>query len=414
MRLTIIDSKSHEPMLIIEETDKGLQVVGGDARMVNALGLQKFSSLKEISDHINSAESDVQAIMDDGQDSQSQPDQNPDMDSRIKPALDMIRTLMQKVNERKKREKINEDSDKPEYKIANTSESEVLFNPNDQIYVSVDGDNIGNAVARAEETDDEDKLTEISSRINAGQDIMKDWAIRMGGYVVEQGGDEAVMKVPATAMSDLENLRSLYVQTVGATCSIGVGKKISESTKSRMLAKLKGKDRVVVFDKSTSQELELRLKDKDSTEASKIRNAMRPDEDLSNNPENPRAIEGDPRQEANTGAPAQEEQEIEESYHPEPYKGSTLSGARLEEVQQEEKGKPEKSKKEEQPQGTRPVGAIDHNMLKAAIDLDKKPKTGSKYGDPEIDNHEVDDADEQETNYVRNAMYLAKHGDRIK
>lgn len=414
MQLTIIDAKSQHPLLVLSEDDKGMSVVGGDPKYVQVLGLEKFSSLKEVADHINSAGSDVQAVFDQ---EQEEVQDNPDMDARIKPALELIRNLMQKVNDRKNREKIKENNDKPEHKLENTSESEVILNPNEKIYVSVDGDNIGNAVARAEEKDDEKALSDISNRINAGQDVLRDWAIRMGGYVVEQGGDEAVMKVPSTAMKEIEHMRDLYRQTVGATASVGVGKKISESTKARMLAKLKGKNRTVVFDSSTIQELDLRLKDEKSTEANKLRTAMRPEDEMNqNNPENPRRVKPDvSNQQMPQGEEEQQAAPQQESVPPQ--YDPNLKERRVSAVQQskEEKPAPTKDKRlvDEEEEEKPSVGAIDDELVKFMNDQQehkRKNRGGSKRGDSEIENMDFSEHDDPE--FAKAAHYLAKHGGR--
>jgi len=411
MTLTIIDSKSHEPLLVLSEDDKGLSVAGGDPKYVKVLGLDRFSNLKEIADHINSAGSDVQALFEDGEDATEPEQANPDMDDRIKPALDMIRALMTKVNDRKKREKQEEDQKTPEHKLENTSESEIMMNPLEQVYVSVDGDNIGNAVARAEEEDDEEALAHISGRINAGQDVMRDWAIRMGGYVIEQGGDEGVMKVPATAVKEIENLRSLYAQAVGATASVGVGRKISESTKARMLAKLKGKNRTVIYDASTPQELELRLQDKDDTESNKLRTAMRNEQSMNeNHPENPRQIQ----QDTSKAAPvqAEQEQQPQQEQPSQQYSGSKLKDAKAFQVQQEKKApkEPEKKTQKDVVEG-KALGGIDNDLVKS-MQSDKTKPTGSKNGDPNIDDRDLSDAEDPE--FVKNFMYMIKHGGRNK
>jgi hypothetical protein len=421
MQLTIIDAKSQAPLLVLSEDDRGISVVGGDPKYVQALGLNQYSSLKEIADHINSAKSDVQAIFDQQDPQEAQAQQNePDMDSRIKPAMQMIKQLMDKVNDRKKREQVKARSEKPETKLENSSESEVMMNLNDHIYVSVDGDNIGNAVARAEEQDDEQALSEISSRINAGQSIMTDWASRHGGYVVEQGGDEGVMKVPSTAMKDIENLRQLYRQTVGATCSVGVGRKISESTKARMLAKLKGKDRTVVYEASTPQELELRLQDdEDGGEAKKLRHAMRSDGNP-NNPESKQRIDQEPTT-GNTPKeePSQLEQDAQEP--PAPHRSQKLSQARAIPVQQGEGEQEEKIAKEErevhEKHKGKPVGKIDDELMKAMFENEaaaKKQKEskvqGDAHHDPEIE--AMDFSEHDDPNLAKTVHYLVRHGER--
>jgi hypothetical protein len=406
MNLTIIDSKSHEPLLVLTEDDRGMSVVGGDPKYVKVLGLDRFSNIKEVADYINSAGSELQAIFDSPQERSGQEDQV-DMDSRIKPALDMIRALMDKVNDRKRREKVEENSKKPETSLLNTTESEIILNPLEHIYVSIDGDNIGNAVARAEEMDDEETLSDISNRINAGQDAMKEWAIRMGGYVVEQGGDEGVLKVPATAIKDVENLRSIYLQAVGATASVGIGKKISESTKARVVAKLRGKDQAVVYDPSIPHEMELRLKDKDSMEARKLSEAMRPAN--SSNPEDPKQIEASTVQ-TKSIEPNQPPQQTPAKERKE-YNGDQLSPESVQLVQQgkvESKPKPKEEDKPLKVEG-KALGSIDHKLVKSMLS-EKPKKTGSKYGDPEIDDADYSHHDDPE--FAKNFMYLIKHGGR--
>lgn len=140
------------------------------------------------------------------------------------------------------------------------------------IYVSMDGDDIGNKVARAEALDDEDELMEISRKINAGQDIFSTWAASNGGKVIEGGGDEALAKVPEKAKDNIDVFRNHYNKIVGATVTIGVGDSISESTKARALGKLKGKDRVETFNpENTEKDIHDLIKPKDA--AQKLRDS---------------------------------------------------------------------------------------------------------------------------------------------
>ena len=126
------------------------------------------------------------------------------------------------------------------------------------VYLSFDGDGIGNAVARAEETDDEEALSDVSQRINAGQEVFKDFIISNGGRMIEAGGDEGLGFVNSKALDMIEEFRQDYLETVGATVTVGVGQKISECTKARMLGKLRGKDQVCHWTEQTETEIELR------------------------------------------------------------------------------------------------------------------------------------------------------------
>jgi hypothetical protein len=143
------------------------------------------------------------------------------------------------------------------------------------IYVAGDGDGIGSKVAQTEMQDDEQALANVSQRIDNGQNEVKMWVLSRGGTIVEAGGDEFLFKIPAAQMEHLEEMRQLYRAAVGATLTVGVGSKISEATAARSLAKLKGKDQILMFDASTRRELEMRMEaagEKD--EAAKMKESL--------------------------------------------------------------------------------------------------------------------------------------------
>lgn len=142
------------------------------------------------------------------------------------------------------------------------------------VYVSFDGDGIGNAVARAEAQDDEPAIQDISMRIRAGGDLFEQWVRRHDGVLLEAGGDEGVAKVPEKALEDIETFRSDYERLVAASVTVGVGKKISEATKARMLGKLKGKNRTEMHTGSTDAELKAAVESRGpQDEVAKLREA---------------------------------------------------------------------------------------------------------------------------------------------
>lgn len=274
MNLTIMDLENNEPLVVLSEDEHGLKVVGGNPSMIEALGIGGMRDLKEVADFINSSgDPTVQAIFDEGY----VPDEAnlPELDELIRPALQIIKDLISKVEQRKATQTLEAHQDAPEAKMLENTEAEVILEAPTWIYVSIDGDNIGNAVARAEATDNEAELKSMSQKINAGQQVFSMWAQLNGGEMIEQGGDEGLCKVPASAMEQVEQLRAQYLETVGATATIGIGQTVSEATKARELGKLTGKNKAVVFDESTNQELELRLEQQDMSETTKIRNALK-------------------------------------------------------------------------------------------------------------------------------------------
>lgn len=281
MKLTILSTQTQEPILILSQDDAGMQVIGGNSQNVHRLGLDRFNNLKQIADYINSdGGQTLQAVLDEK--SGNPEPENATQEDRVSGPLKVIKDLLARVEQRKKIQGMKDPNPPGPSAGANDqtqapkpSDMELVEEKPSMIYVSYDGDNIGNAVARAEEKDDEEELAQMSRRIEAGQKAAADWCVSVNGTIIEQGGDEGLLKIPSTAIHRVEELKSSYYGVVGATLTIGIGAKISQSTKARMLGKLRGKNQVCQYDESTEEELNLKLKDQDKTEANKIRTAMR-------------------------------------------------------------------------------------------------------------------------------------------
>lgn len=123
-----------------------------------------------------------------------------------------------------------------------------------QIFVSVDGDAIGQKVGRASLSDDLDGLRSVGKSIEAGNETISQFAQSHGGEVISSGGDEVNFVIPAEAVADLETLRKDYQFVVGASLSVGCGSKLSEANKALHVAKIRGKDQIVQFDPTVDQE----------------------------------------------------------------------------------------------------------------------------------------------------------------
>jgi len=123
------------------------------------------------------------------------------------------------------------------------------------IYVAYDGDGIGTQVERAALQDDVVKLSRISEGIRRAGIIMNSFAIERGGRVISSGGDEGNLLIPASAVGELTKLREMYYEASGATLSVGIGRRLSEAGKALMAAKIRGKDRVVMYDPAIDEEL---------------------------------------------------------------------------------------------------------------------------------------------------------------
>jgi hypothetical protein len=194
------------------------------------------------------------------------------VNDRISPAIELIRQYLERAKaiQESREELENQQKELEEERI----NAEVVEDQNELLYVTLDGDNIGNVVFQAEQSDDEQMLKEVDQRISSGQVVMKMWAEENNGVVVQSGGDEGLLKVPRKAMERLEELRQRYYDSVKATVTVGVGRKISEAMAARQLGKLQGKDRTVEFSETTQQELENRIEQDDSDCAERLKTCI--------------------------------------------------------------------------------------------------------------------------------------------
>ena len=115
------------------------------------------------------------------------------------------------------------------------------------VYISSDGDHAGRLIGQARLSDDVEAVRRISNDIERGNRLFKDFALGCGGNVIEEGGDECAISIPPDSLSGLPSIREQYVQIVGATVSVGVGMKLSESSKALLAAKIQGGDQILFY-----------------------------------------------------------------------------------------------------------------------------------------------------------------------
>jgi len=122
------------------------------------------------------------------------------------------------------------------------------------VYVCWDGDKIGRRVGRAVLRDDVGEVRQVDQAINAGNELWRSLALSVGGSVIEIGGDEGRIVIDASHLGKIPGIAENYSETVGATVSVGVGKKLSESAMALVIAKLRGGDQIVIWDQSMQAE----------------------------------------------------------------------------------------------------------------------------------------------------------------
>ena len=141
--------------------------------------------------------------------------------------------------------------------VRGSQKEEQVMDLKDFIFFSYDADNAGSKIGLAVIHDDYSELQKISERILLGNQLIGRWARERGGIQYSSGGDQGVYAIPKQYEKELEVLRRDYNYATKLTVSIGVGDHLSESGQALLMAKLKGKDRVVKYNDKTKKEISI-------------------------------------------------------------------------------------------------------------------------------------------------------------
>lgn len=124
-----------------------------------------------------------------------------------------------------------------------------------KIYISFNGDHVGDKVHQASMADDPTEIRRISQAIEKGNEIWRSWCITVGGDVISLGGDEGRVCVGADRLEDLQSLRERYESAVDSTVSVGVGLKLSEADRALYVAKLHGGNKILFYTPELEEEI---------------------------------------------------------------------------------------------------------------------------------------------------------------
>jgi hypothetical protein len=123
-------------------------------------------------------------------------------------------------------------------------------------FISWDGDHIGRQVGLAVLGDDVGEVRRVDQAINSGNELWRSFCLQVGGSVVEIGGDEGRIQIGADHLAEVPDIARRYAELVGATVSVGVGMKMSESAKALLVAKLRGGNQTVLWDPDMQAEID--------------------------------------------------------------------------------------------------------------------------------------------------------------
>lgn len=117
----------------------------------------------------------------------------------------------------------------------------------DQVYVAINGDDVGESIGSAIATDNREDLQSATSKIKEVHAQIDSWVEEVGGEVMVSAGDEGIYVLPAGALQYMEDLRQQYAQVTGHTLTVGIGQSMSEASKALIYGKLTEKDQIVEY-----------------------------------------------------------------------------------------------------------------------------------------------------------------------
>ncbi len=116
------------------------------------------------------------------------------------------------------------------------------------IYIAINGDDVGNRIGEAIANDDHEGLSQASSAIQGAHDNIDQWVDSIGGKKISSAGDDAIYLVPEQAVNDLDGVREQYKQESGHGLTVGVGPSMSQASKALIYGKLNGKDQTIHYE----------------------------------------------------------------------------------------------------------------------------------------------------------------------
>lgn len=125
------------------------------------------------------------------------------------------------------------------------------------VYVAYDADSAGSKIGRAILSDDTASISEVSARIELGNELFRKWAEQeYDGQCYSSGGDQGLFSIKPEAIEHLEEIRRDYEFATDLTLSIGVGQSASQAGKALLAAKFRGKNQVVMYDDSVENDIQ--------------------------------------------------------------------------------------------------------------------------------------------------------------
>lgn len=116
------------------------------------------------------------------------------------------------------------------------------------IYIAINGDDVGSRIGDAIANDDHEALAQASSSIQNAHDTVDQWIESIGGKKISSAGDDAIYLAPEQAVNDLDSVREQYKQESGHGLTVGVGASMSQASKALIYGKMNGKNQTIHYE----------------------------------------------------------------------------------------------------------------------------------------------------------------------
>ena len=136
-------------------------------------------------------------------------------------------------------------------------DQELKVTADGEVFVSLDGDNVGGEVEDSLMKDTTDVAVVLSGKIKQAHQQIEAETTKAGGKVLVDGGDNMILKVPTEAADALgEAIKKAYKDITGHTVTIGIGESPMKSHYALVYGKNTGKNKVTRYDDQVAAEVE--------------------------------------------------------------------------------------------------------------------------------------------------------------
>ena len=121
-----------------------------------------------------------------------------------------------------------------------------------RVFVAFDCDDLGQTMQEHAMNENISGVSDLSSKVEQGSQIFKQFASQHGGYLVSSGGDSGILAFDGDLNQEdltpaIEELRQIYSEITGTTVTVGIGRSLSQAAQALLKGKQNGKNQVSIY-----------------------------------------------------------------------------------------------------------------------------------------------------------------------